>query len=367
VTLAALLVAGELAGCAGIANPYQTNDTATHTTSTARARTPADVGDPTPERNGTVPPREQAAIDRVSAAAARTSPQVALTHYAQLYIDWTAPNVAASERQLAAISLGQARAQALQAAASVARDPELTRSAVSNAGHRRRDRRWARRGRRTLGARHPRADHRSGRLRRPAADPARHLRPADRHRERMGRDPMAAPELTRLRTSPSVGSHRTHREARCRRVDVRTACLCWVALAATTALGAVAAMAWPALGPATRPHATLHPSLDAIASIVLNNARVLAAPLILVAARFDRGRVSRVAGDTIVAAILAGNAIAVGVALGRWRGALIPFVPQLPVEYLAAAIAATTWLNARRHSPRPRRRSRRPSPWQRSD
>ena len=29
MTLAALLVAGELAGCAGIANPYQTNGTAT--------------------------------------------------------------------------------------------------------------------------------------------------------------------------------------------------------------------------------------------------------------------------------------------------------------------------------------------------
>src|SRR6202042_3768337 len=123
----------------------------------------------------------------------------------------------------------------------------------------------------------------------------------------------------------------SHRRAESRGFDLRTACLCWVMLATTTALGAVAAIAWPALGPATRPHATLHPSLDAIASILLNNARVLAAPFILVAARFDRGRVSRVAGDTIVATILAGNAVAVGVALGRWRGALIPYVPQLPV------------------------------------
>ena len=82
------------------------------------------------------------------------------------------------------------------------------------------------------------------------------------------------------------------------------------------------------------------PLSSAIASIVLNNVRVLAAPFILLAARFDRGRVSRVAGDTIVATILIGNAIAVGLALGRWRGALIPYVPQLPVEYLAAATAA---------------------------
>ena len=37
VTLAALLAAGELAGCAGITNPYQTNGTATSTTSTSQA------------------------------------------------------------------------------------------------------------------------------------------------------------------------------------------------------------------------------------------------------------------------------------------------------------------------------------------
>ena len=162
---------------------------------------------------------------------------------------------------------------------------------------------------------------------------------------------MAAPELTRFPTRPGDGCRRqSHRRAESRGLDLRTVCLCWVALAATTALGAAAAIAWPALGPATHPHATLHPSLDAIASIVLNNVRVLAAPFILVAARFDRNRVSRVAGDTIVATILIGNAIAVGFALGRWRGALIPYVPQLPVEYLAAATAATAWLDARRRS-----------------
>ena len=31
-----------------------------------------------------------------------------------------------------------------------------------------------------------------------------------------------------------------------------------------------------------------------------------------------------------MATILAGNAVAVGLALGRWRGALIPYIPQLP-------------------------------------
>ena len=73
-------------------------------------------------------------IDRLGAGAGRTSPQAALARYAELYVNWTAAGVAANQRQLAAISLGQARAQALQAAASLARDPELTKSAVSNTG-----------------------------------------------------------------------------------------------------------------------------------------------------------------------------------------------------------------------------------------
>ena len=131
VTLVALLVAGELAGCAGIANPYQTASTATRTNYTPTAATPADTGDPTPERNGSVPGHDQSVIDRLGAGAGRTSPQTALARYAELYVNWTAGGVAANQRQLAAISLGQARAQALQAAANLARDPELTKKVPS--------------------------------------------------------------------------------------------------------------------------------------------------------------------------------------------------------------------------------------------
>ena len=125
--------------------------------------------------------------------------------------------------------------------------------------------------------------------------------------------------------------------------------MCWLALTAATTLAAILAVAAPALAPATPPHPTLHPTAGEVASILSHNLRVLAAPFILVAARFERTRASRIAGDAVVAAILAGNAIAVGLALGRWHAALIPFLPQLPVEYLAAATAATAWLDARRH------------------
>jgi len=160
---------------------------------------------------------------------------------------------------------------------------------------------------------------------------------------------MAARELTCSQTSSGTGSPRAPSRAEGPRPYLRVVFLSWVTLVMATALGAAAA-AWPTLGPASRPHATLHPSLDAIASILLNNLRVLAAPFILAAARFGATRTSRLAGDAIVATILFGNAVAVGLALGRWRGALIPFLPQLPIEYLAAATAAAAWLDARRHA-----------------
>jgi hypothetical protein len=136
--LAALAVLAT--GC-GITNPYQSthsnkadrpavmgSSTATTTT------TPADAGDPALERGGTIPPNAQAAQNRLAAGAGLLTPRAALERYASLYINWQASNLANRQRELASISLGQARAQALQAAASAARDPELTRSHVADQG-----------------------------------------------------------------------------------------------------------------------------------------------------------------------------------------------------------------------------------------
>ncbi len=140
LTLAALA----LSGCAGITDPYQaTSRPATASTaappSASRsagpsAATRADAGDPAAERGGTIPPAANAAQQALAVGADEPTPRAALARYASLYINWTAQDLPARQRQLAAISLGQARVQALQAAASGARDPELTRSQVQNHG-----------------------------------------------------------------------------------------------------------------------------------------------------------------------------------------------------------------------------------------
>ena len=67
--------------------------------------------------------------------AGRPTPEAALERYATTYLNWNAAHVIAIQHQLAAISLGQARAQAQQAVAvSAARDPQLTTSQVANRG-----------------------------------------------------------------------------------------------------------------------------------------------------------------------------------------------------------------------------------------
>jgi hypothetical protein len=125
--------AGELAGCAGIKDPYQAATSATRSAPTS-ATTPTDASDPAPERGGTIPGRLQSAQGRPTAGAAPSSPQEAFERYALLYVNWDAAHVVTTERELASISLGQARAQASQAAASATRDTQLTRSHVHNSG-----------------------------------------------------------------------------------------------------------------------------------------------------------------------------------------------------------------------------------------
>ena len=118
----------------------------------------------------------------------------------------------------------------------------------------------------------------------------------------------------------------------------------WLLTAAAVLTAALA----PSLGPSRAPHPTLKPSAAAIAGILLTNVRALAAPFLLAAFRFGGARGSRAFGDVLVATPLALVATRVGAALGRWDGRLIPYLPQLPIEYLAAAIAAGVWIVHRR-------------------
>jgi hypothetical protein len=131
--MTAALSALALAGC-GLTDPYQQHASDAYPTTTTAATAGPDQADPTPERAGAIPRSAQAAQNTLAPSAALATPEAALERYAQIYLNWTARDVVAVQRELASISLGQARAQARQAAASAARDGELTTSQLANHG-----------------------------------------------------------------------------------------------------------------------------------------------------------------------------------------------------------------------------------------
>lgn len=119
-----LLSAVMLASC-GVPDPYQGHSAATRliaasTTSAPRASSPREADGP---RTPSPPP--------ATGPALAATPQAALMRFAQLYVNWEATQLPDRGRELAAFSIGQARAQARMLAA---RAPALERHQVANAG-----------------------------------------------------------------------------------------------------------------------------------------------------------------------------------------------------------------------------------------
>ena len=159
---------------------------------------------------------------------------------------------------------------------------------------------------------------------------------------------MAPPGLAELASSRTIAPGEGLRSARvparehARRLGGAAACV-WL----LTAFGVVLARLVPGLAPSTHPHPTLHGTLGELESVIATNLRVLAAPFLLTVFRWPAGRVTRRLGDLLIAALIAENTITVGLAVGRWGERLLPYVPQLPLEWAALGIAGAAWLTAR--------------------
>jgi hypothetical protein len=141
---------------------------------------------------------------------------------------------------------------------------------------------------------------------------------------------MVTPKLTRRR---SAALHATVR--------------CTTALWSITAMATLAGAVDPGLALAGAPHPSLHPTISAWASIVSQNARILSIPILLSLIGIQQHRVGRGLGDVTVIAILMLNGALVGIELGHWGLRLIPYLPQLPLEWLAVAIATSSWMTTR--------------------
>ena len=156
---------------------------------------------------------------------------------------------------------------------------------------------------------------------------------------------MAAAELT----SPTIGNRRA--PARVLRGGELFAALGAVWL--LTAIGGLIGLLAPRLAPGDRLHPTLHGSVTDVLSILATNLRLLSVPFALALLGFHRSHRSRAFGDLLVGGVVTLNCLRVGLALGRYSTRLIPFIPQLPVEWLALALSTGTWISAR-HGAQPR-------------
>jgi hypothetical protein len=94
----------------------------------------APAGDPPHERGGHIAPAVAAAQDRAAPAGLAPSPTGVLTGYALAYTNWQASQLAARERQLAALSVGFARLSVEQTAAAESGAAALAAHDVANVG-----------------------------------------------------------------------------------------------------------------------------------------------------------------------------------------------------------------------------------------
>ncbi len=93
-----------------------------------------DAADPAPERGGQIPAAAQAGQDRLAPAGGQPTAQAALARYAQIAVNWSWRDLTTVQRRLAQISLGQARAQALQASVTASADSPLRAQQITNSG-----------------------------------------------------------------------------------------------------------------------------------------------------------------------------------------------------------------------------------------
>lgn len=117
-----------------------------------------------------------------------------------------------------------------------------------------------------------------------------------------------------------------------------------ITIVALTAVAAAVSAVWPQLGPGRQPRATLDGTPGEVVSIFVTNVRTLIAPLLLAAGRWHTGRTTRHVGDVVVAALVISNPVMVGLALGRYSIELLAYLPHLPIEDAALAIAASAWI-----------------------
>jgi hypothetical protein len=94
-----------------------------------------------------------------------------------------------------------------------------------------------------------------------------------------------------------------------------------------------------------------------VLALAAHNIPIAGWPLLLGLTGLQRNRRARTCGDCLVLACMLANTIPVGVALGAYGRALVPYIPQLPLEWAGLATGYAGWLMGRRQAPSARERA----------
>lgn len=86
------------------------------------------------------------------------------------------------------------------------------------------------------------------------------------------------------------------------------------------------------------------PNVGHILTLAAHNIPIAAWPLLLGVIGAEQHHLTRQAADTLLVACLCVNVLQVAAALGAYGTPLLPYIPQLPLEWAGLALGAGSWL-----------------------
>jgi hypothetical protein len=104
------------------------------------------------------------------------------------------------------------------------------------------------------------------------------------------------------------------------------------------------------IGARLEPDRNPPPQLAHVLVLVVHNLPIVAWPLLLGVVGAHRHPTARQIADVMVAACVTVNILIVGAALGAYGFRLLPYLPQLPLEWAGLALGASSWLLQRRRT-----------------
>ncbi len=127
----------------------------------------------------------------------------------------------------------------------------------------------------------------------------------------------------------------------------------WTATLVPAALVALAGrpLALPVrhlLGLALTAHRNPPPRVGHILALAAHNIPIAAWPLLLGLAGAHRHRLATHVADGVLLACIILNTLPVGAAVGAYGASLLPYIPQLPLEWAGLSLGASAWLVQRR-------------------